>query len=101
MQVRRDYAAFEKFQRDILEAFPELKLPSLPRKYHVFISEADLEERMVSFDCVMKVIAKHKTMCTSPPMLEFLGFSLIADKNYFKVWDKLQYEPSGTLRAIM
>lgn len=82
--VRRDYAAFEKFQRDIMVAFPELKLPSLPRKYHVFMSETDLEERMVSFDCVMKVIARHKTMCTSPPMLEFLGFSVISDRNYFK-----------------
>lgn len=84
-QVRRDYSAFEKFQRDLLVAFPELKLPALPRKFHVFMNETDIEERMVCFDCVMKVIAKHKTMCTSPPVLEFLGFSLIADKKYFKV----------------
>jgi hypothetical protein len=83
--VRRDYDAFEKFQKDILVAFPELKLPSLPRKYRIFMDETDLEERMVSFDCIMKVMAKSKSMCTSSPMLEFLGFSLISDKNYFKV----------------
>lgn len=49
------------------------------------MSETDLEDRMVSFDCIMKVIARHKSMCTSAPMLEFLGFSVISDKNYFKV----------------
>ena len=85
LQVRRDYAAFEKFQQDILLAFPELKLPSLPRKFHLFMSETDIEERMVSFDCLVKVIAKHKVMCTSPPMLEFLGFTVLSDKKYFKV----------------
>lgn len=81
----RDFSAFEKLQKDILAAFPELKLPSLPRKFLMFVSESDIEERMVSFDCIVKIIARSKEMCTSPPMLEFLGFDLTADKKYFKV----------------
>ncbi len=65
--------------------FPELKLPNLPRKFLMFVDESDIEERMVSFDCIMKIISRSKEMCISPPMLEFLGFSLTADKKYFKV----------------
>ena len=41
----------------------------------------------MSFDCLVKVISKHKDMCTSAPMLNFLGFSILADKDYFKVSD--------------
>lgn len=51
----------------------------------MFVNESDIEERMVSFDCIVKLIARDKEMCTSPPMLEFLGFDLQADKKYFKV----------------
>ena len=84
-QVPRDYAAFEKLQRDILTSFPEMKLPAFPRKFHVFMSESDIEERMVSFDCIVKLIARDSAMCTSAAMLEFLGFDLLADRKYFKV----------------
>lgn len=85
MQVRREYADFEKLQRDLLMAFPELKLPAFPRKFHVFMNESDNEERMVSFDCIVKIVARHKAMCTSPTMLEFLGFERTSHKKYFKV----------------
>jgi len=84
-QVPRDFSAFEKLQKDILLAFPQLKLPNLPRKFLMFVGEADIEERMVSFDCIVKIIARSKEMCTSPPMLEFLGFDLLADRKYHKV----------------
>lgn len=85
VQVPRDYSAFEKLQREMLVDFPELKLPSFPRKFHVFMDETDIDERMVSFDCIVKIIARHKTMCTAFPMLEFLGFELLSDRKYFKV----------------
>ena len=49
------------------------------------MSETDIEERMVSFDCIVKIIARHKRMCVSAAMLEFLGFTLVSDKKYFKV----------------
>ena len=82
-QVPRDYAAFEKLQNDILSAFPDLQLPSLPRKFHVFFDKADVEERLVAFDCLVKVIAKNKELCCSSPILNFLGFSLLGDREYF------------------
>ena len=51
----------------------------------MFFDDTDVEERQVAFDCLVKVIAKHKEMCCSSSLLNFLGFSLLADKEYFKV----------------
>ena len=73
LQVPRDYAAFENLQKELLESFPELKLPDLPRKFHLFVNQGDIDERQVAFDCLMKVLAKKKELCTSVPMLRFLG----------------------------
>ncbi len=83
--MQRDYEAFEKLQKDIIQQFPELKLPSLPRKFHLFVDIGDIEERQIAFDCLMKVLARDKAMAVSIPMLQFLSFDLLADKNYFKV----------------
>lgn len=85
IQVPRDYAAFEKLQKDVLEAFPDIQLPSLPRKFHVFFDDSDVEERQVAFDCLVKVIAKHKEISCSSPLLNFLGFKLLGDREYYKV----------------
>ena len=84
LQVPRDYAAFEKLQKDVLQQFPDLKLPELPRKYVLFMSEEDVEDRQVSFDCLMTVIARNKELCTSIALLEFLGIDLLADRKYKK-----------------
>ena len=84
LQVPRDYAAFEKLQKDILQQFPDLKLPDLPRKYVLFMSEEDVDDRQVSFDCLMTVIARNKELCTSIALLEFLGIDLLADRKYKK-----------------
>ena len=73
LQVPRDYAAFEKLQKDLIDSFPELKLPDLPRKFHLFMNQSDIEDRQVAFDCLLKVVTKSKEMCTSVPMLRFLG----------------------------
>lgn len=83
--MQKDYEAFEKLQKDIIQKFPVLKLPSLPRKFHLFVDIRDIEERQIAFDCLLKVLAKDKAMAVSIPMLQFLGFDLLADKNYFKV----------------
>ena len=84
-QVMKDYEAFEKLQKDITQMFPDLKLPALPRKFHLFIDSGDIEERQVAFDCLLKVLSRDKAMSVSIPMLEFLGFDPLADKKYFKV----------------
>ena len=83
-QVPRDYDAFEKLQKDLLEQFPELKLPSLPRKYHLFMTEADVDERQISFDCLLVLVSRNPELATSFPVLEFLGVDLIADRKYHK-----------------
>jgi len=85
MQVPRDFEAFEKLQKQMVETFPELKLPALPRKFHLFLDVADIEERQFAFDCLLKVFSKDKAMAVSIPMLQFLGFDLLADKKYYKV----------------
>ena len=69
----RDYARFEQLQKEILEAYPEFKLPSLPRKFHLFVSVSDIEERQVAFDCLLKVLALNKDLSMSAPLLRFLG----------------------------
>ncbi len=83
--MQKDYEAFEKLQKDIIQMFPELKLPPMPRKFHLFVDVDDIEERQIAFDCLLKVLAKDKAMAVSIPMLQFLGFDLLADKNYYKV----------------
>lgn len=84
LQVPRDYEAFETLQKELLENFSSLKLPALPRKYHIFMSESDIEERQISFDCLLMLVARTPDMCTSIPVLKFLGVDLIADKKYRK-----------------
>lgn len=51
----------------------------------MFFDDSDVEERQVAFDCLVKVIAKHKDMCCSSPILNFLGFNLLGDREYYKV----------------
>ncbi len=82
-QVQRDYEAFEKLQKDLIQQFPNLKIP-MPRKYYMFINEEDLEDRRVSFDCFLAVVAKNKEISTSIPVLIFLGVDLLADRKYAK-----------------
>ena len=84
LQVPKDYAAFEKLQKDLVDTFPELSLPDLPRKFHLFMTASDVEDRQVAFDCLVKVVAKNREMCTSVPLLRFLGVDLLADRNYYK-----------------
>ena len=51
----------------------------------MFMNDSDIEERMVSFDCIVKLISRHKSMFDSAPMLEFLGFDSQTDRKYYKV----------------
>lgn len=48
------------------ERFPELKLPSLPRKFHIFMKDSDVDERQIAFDCLLKVILYNNLTRTSP-----------------------------------
>ena len=48
------------------------------------MSASDVEDRQVAFDCLVKVISKSRDMCTSVPVLQFLGVDLLADRNYHK-----------------
>ena len=81
--MQRDYEAFEKLQKDLSLQFPQIKLP-MPRKYFLFMSDDDLEDRRVSFDCLLTVIAMNKELCTCIPVLIFLGIDLLADRKYAK-----------------
>ncbi len=56
----------------------------MPRKHFLFINDDDLEDRRVSFDCLLTVVAKSKDLCTSIPVLIFLGIDLLADRKYAK-----------------
>lgn len=78
----RDYDAFEILQKELVEEL-QMKLPDLPRKFHVFITDDDIHERQVSFDCLLKVLAQNKERCTCAPLLRFLNVDLDADKKYF------------------
>lgn len=57
-QVQRKYSDFELLQETLLENHPELTLPALPKRNVWFINEDDLEDRRVSFDCLLKKLAK-------------------------------------------
>ena len=67
-----------------MQQFPSLKLPSLPRKYHLFLSQSDIDERQMCFDCLLTVLARNADICTSIPMLQFLGADLLGDRKYHK-----------------
>ena len=84
-QVLRDYDAFEKLQNEVEQQFPSLKLPSLPRKFHIFMSQSDIDERQMSFDCLLTVLSRNADICTSIPMLQFLGVDLLGDRKYHKM----------------
>lgn len=56
----------------------------MPRKHFLFMSDEDLEDRRVSFDCLLTVVANSKELCTSIPVLIFLGIDLLADRKYAK-----------------
>jgi len=57
-QVQKKYEDFEQLQETLLQNHPELTLPPLPKWNIWFISEDDLEDRRVSFDCLLKKLAK-------------------------------------------
>lgn len=48
------------------------------------MTNEDLEDRRVSFDCLLTVVAKNKELSTSIPVLIFLGIDLLADRKYAK-----------------
>lgn len=77
----RDFDAFEMLQKELIEEC-QMKLPDLPRKFHVFMTDDDVHERQVSFDCLLKVLAQDKEKCTCAPLLRFLQVPLDADKKY-------------------
>lgn len=79
--VPRDFDAFEMLQKELIEEC-QMKLPDLPRKFHVFMTDDDVHERQVSFDCLLKVLAQDKEKCTCAPLLRFLQVPLDADKKY-------------------
>jgi len=57
-QVQKQYRDFEQMQANLLENHPELTLPALPRWNIWFLSEDDIEDRRVSFDSLLKKLAK-------------------------------------------
>lgn len=52
--------------------YPKITLPAMPRKA-LFVGEADIRERRVAFDELVKFISKNSTLATCPEVLELLG----------------------------
>lgn len=86
--VQRKYSDFEQLQENLLQNHPELTLPPLPNWNVWFLNEDDLEDRRVSFDCLLKKLAKDTYFATCPPLFDFLGIELLADRKYYREREK-------------
>ena len=76
MQVERRYTDFEKLQTDLTKEFPLVPFPSLPPKIpNILLTGDALEDRLVSFDSMVKKVAMHAKMSSSNSLLDFLGVS--------------------------
>ncbi|KAK0152282.1 HCLS1-binding protein 3 [Merluccius polli] len=70
--VSKKYSEMDELYFKLIARYPKFPLPAMPRKA-LFVGEADIRERRVAFDDLMKAIAKHPTLATCPEMMEFLG----------------------------
>ncbi|XP_065844208.1 HCLS1-binding protein 3-like [Oscarella lobularis] len=74
--VERRYTDFEKLQTDLTKEFPLVPFPSLPPKIpNILLTGDALEDRLVSFDSMVKKVAMHAKMSSSNSLLDFLGVS--------------------------
>ncbi|XP_028838168.1 HCLS1-binding protein 3 [Denticeps clupeoides] len=70
--VSKKFSEIDGFYQKLIAQYPSVCLPPMPRKA-LFVGETDILERRAAFDKLVKFIAKHSTLATSPELLEFLG----------------------------
>eukprot|EP00117_Sycon_ciliatum_P019231 scpid69490/ scgid17499/ HCLS1-binding protein 3; HS1-binding protein 3 len=70
--VPRKYADFERLQEQLSQEFSAIVFPSLPPR-RLYCNEDDLEDRLIAFDCLMRVVAKTTRLSRSHSVLRFLG----------------------------
>lgn len=70
--VSKKYSEMDEFYYRLIARYPKFPLPAMPRKT-LFVGESDIRERRVTFDDLMKAIAKHPTLATCLEVMEFLG----------------------------
>ncbi|XP_067098990.1 HCLS1-binding protein 3 isoform X1 [Osmerus mordax] len=70
--VSKKYSEFNEFYNRLHAQYSSISLPAMPRKV-VFVSEADIRERRLAFDALVKFISKNSTLAACPELLEFLG----------------------------
>ncbi|XP_046906500.1 HCLS1-binding protein 3 [Hypomesus transpacificus] len=70
--VSKKYSEFNEFYNRLYAQYSSISLPAMPRKV-LFVSEADIRERRLAFDALVKFISKNSTLAACPELLEFLG----------------------------
>lgn len=70
--VSKKYSEIDEFYYRLMGQYPKITLPAMPRKA-LFVGEADIRERRVAFDELVKFISKNSTLATCPEVLELLG----------------------------
>ncbi|KAL0969659.1 hypothetical protein UPYG_G00230400, partial [Umbra pygmaea] len=86
--VSKKYSEIDEFYNKLICHYPKTTLPAMPRKA-LFVSEADIRERRVAFDELVKFISKNSLLANCPEVLEFLGAkSTVADLKTRTVADR-------------
>ncbi|KAJ7991204.1 hypothetical protein DPEC_G00294820 [Dallia pectoralis] len=70
--VSKKFSEIDEFYNRLVGQYPKIILPAMPRKT-LFVGEADIRERRVAFDELVKFIAKNSQLATCSDVLEFLG----------------------------
>ncbi|KAK3537754.1 hypothetical protein QTP70_017864 [Hemibagrus guttatus] len=70
--VSKKYSEIDEFYSNLMAQYPSIHLPAMPRKA-LFVGEADIRERRIAFDELVRFISKHPTLSTCPELMEFLG----------------------------
>ncbi|KAL5013680.1 hypothetical protein ScPMuIL_007950 [Solemya velum] len=89
--VPRKYKEFEDLHTKLNEVHPATVLPPIPRKTLV-VSRAVAMERQGSLEKFLKFLAMTPKLCTSVPLLQFLGVSSMKAGSYRKQSDKGEEE---------
>ncbi|XP_070533994.1 HCLS1-binding protein 3-like [Ptychodera flava] len=74
--IPKRHSDFEALHRTLDEKFPATVLPELPKKT-LLINNNTVQQRRQIFEKILKFIVENPKLCTSPPVLEFLGVSPI------------------------
>jgi hypothetical protein len=88
--VPTTFESFETLHGQLTEQFPQYKqkLPPLPRKAVLFMSNDTISDRRAAFDELLKFVSKTEKLARSVAFYDFLGIDPLGDKTYVKKRDK-------------